>query len=133
MPPVQWILPLLSPIVDRFAPVRRWLIGRHNAVRRHSPGTGIGDGAPATGAAIGFISSLAIDTAGNLFLTDLFEQRVRKIDANGIITTVGGDGIPGYSGDGGPATSASVYYPLASRWTPGAIFMFPISIRRSVS
>jgi sugar lactone lactonase YvrE len=87
------------------------LAGGRNAFNGQ-PGGGIGDGAPASGAAIGFISSLAVDNAGNLFLTDLFEQRVRKIDANGIITTVGGDGIPGYSGDGGAATSASVYYPL---------------------
>ena len=53
-----------------------------------------------------------MDAAGNLFLADLLGQRVRKIDPNGIISTVGGDGIPGYSGDGGPATNASVLYPL---------------------
>jgi sugar lactone lactonase YvrE len=76
------------------------------------PGSSIGDGGPAIDAAIGFISCLVVDTSGNLFLADLFAQRVRKIDPNGIITTVGGNGIPGYSGDGGPATNASVLYPL---------------------
>jgi hypothetical protein len=76
------------------------------------PGSGIGDGGPAVNAPIGFTASLAVDTAGNLFLTDLVGQRVRSIDANGIITTIGGDGIPGYSGDGGPATNASVLYPF---------------------
>lgn len=76
------------------------------------PGAGIGDGGPAVDAPIGFITGLAVDTAGNLFLADLLGQRVRKIDPNGIITTIGGDGIPGYSGDGGPATNASVLYPL---------------------
>jgi hypothetical protein len=80
-----------------------------------SPQTGsdVGDGGPAGKAQLGFISDLAVDFAGNLFLSDLFGQRVRKIDLNGTITTVGGNGIPGYSGDGGPAANATLDYPLA--------------------
>jgi hypothetical protein len=61
---------------------------------------------------VGFISSLAVDSSGNLFFTDLIGQRIRKIDTNGIIISVGGDGIPGYSGDGGSATDASINYPF---------------------
>lgn len=61
---------------------------------------------------LGFITGLAIDSSGNLFLADLLGQRVRKIDTDGIISTICGDGIPGYSGDGGPATNASVLYPF---------------------
>jgi sugar lactone lactonase YvrE len=76
------------------------------------PDAGIGDGGPATDARIGFISSIAVDAAGNVFLTDLLGQRVRKIDVNGIINTVGGNGLSGYSGDGGPGADASIYYPL---------------------
>jgi hypothetical protein len=76
------------------------------------PASSTGDGGPATQAQLGFVSGLAVDFAGNLFINDLFDQRVRKIDPNGIITTVGGNGIPGYSGDGGPAMSASVDHPL---------------------
>jgi sugar lactone lactonase YvrE len=76
------------------------------------PGSSIGDGGPALKTSIGFVSSLAIDSAGNLFLADLIGMRIRKIDTNGIITTVGGDGIPGYSGDGGPATNATINYPF---------------------
>jgi sugar lactone lactonase YvrE len=76
------------------------------------PGSSIGDGGPALQASIGFVSSLAVDSTGNLFIADLIGQRIREIDTNGIITTVGGDGIPGYSGDGGPATNATLNYPF---------------------
>ncbi len=75
-------------------------------------GGGVGDGGPASSAQLTFISNLAVDFAGNLFLDDLHGQRIRKIDLNGIITTVGGNGIPSYSGDGGPATNATLNYPL---------------------
>jgi hypothetical protein len=77
------------------------------------PASDVGDGGPASNARLGFISALAVDFAGNLFLSDLFAQRVRKIDLDGIISTVGGNGIPGYSGDGGSAANATLNYPLA--------------------
>jgi sugar lactone lactonase YvrE len=76
------------------------------------PGAGIGDGGPAINASIAYISSLAVDPAGNLFIADLLGERVRKIDLSGIITTICGNGIPGYSGDGGAAANASVNYPF---------------------
>jgi hypothetical protein len=74
---------------------------------RWEPGSDAGDGGPR------FISGLAVDSAGNLFISDLFGQRVRKLDVNGIITTVGGNGIAGYSGDGGPGANAMLDHPLA--------------------
>jgi hypothetical protein len=77
------------------------------------PGSDIGDGKPASTAQLGFVSALAVDLEGNLFLSDLFSQRVRKIDLAGIITTIGGNGTPGYSGDGGPAADASLDHPIA--------------------
>ena len=77
------------------------------------PGSSVGDGGPAIGARLGFVSALAVDAAGNVFISDLLGQRIRKIDLSGIITTVGGNGIPGYSGDGGPAVSATMSHPLA--------------------
>jgi hypothetical protein len=77
------------------------------------PSSDVGDGGPASKAQLGFVSGLAVDFAGNLFISDLFGQRIRKIDLDGIITTVGGNGIPGYSGDGGPAANATLDYPLA--------------------
>jgi NHL repeat-containing protein len=76
-------------------------------------GSDIGDGGSASKAQLGFVSGLSVDFAGNLFLSDLHGQRIRKIDLDGIITTVGGNGMPGYSGDGGPAANATLNYPLA--------------------
>lgn len=66
-----------------------------------------GDGGPALQAAIGgHVDGLAVDAAGNLYVPDLDNRRVRRIDASGVITTVAGNGRSGFSGDGGPATRA---------------------------
>jgi hypothetical protein len=65
-----------------------------------------GDGGPATAARIGFPQGLGLDDAGNLFIADAGNVRVRKVDTAGIITTVAGTGARGFSGDGGPATAA---------------------------
>ena len=70
-----------------------------------------GDGGPATSAELEFPVGVAVDAIGNLFIADFYDQRVRKVVTNGIITTVAGNGIASYSGDGGPATSASLYDP----------------------
>jgi hypothetical protein len=64
-----------------------------------------GDGGPATSAQV-FAGNVALDGAGNLYICEL-TNRIRKVDTNGIITTVAGTGQPGYTGDGGPATSAT--------------------------
>ncbi len=73
-------------------------------------GTGInghsGDGGPATSADIGLARSITIDTADNIYFAD--GGYVRKISPAGIITTIAGDGMGGYSGDGGPATAAGI-------------------------
>ena len=71
-----------------------------------------GDGVPATSASLNFPRGVAVDASGNLFIADSSNQRIRRVDgATGIITTVAGDGTTGFSGDGGPATSASLNYP----------------------
>jgi len=67
-----------------------------------------GDGGPATQATVYFPSGVAVDAAGNLFFADKGNNRVRKVDTKGIITTVAGTGTAGFSGDGGPATSAKL-------------------------
>jgi uncharacterized protein (TIGR03437 family) len=71
-----------------------------------------GDGGPATSAMLGRPVALAFDAAGNLYFTDSVNQRVRKIGISGIITTIAGNGLDAYSGDGGPATSASLGTPI---------------------
>ena len=69
-----------------------------------------GDGGPAINATF-FVGNVVSDAAGNLYFTDPLSQRIRKIDTSGIITTVAGTGTQGYSGDGGPATSAKLALP----------------------
>jgi sugar lactone lactonase YvrE len=71
-----------------------------------------GDNITAISAQLYFPTSVAFDKAGNLFVADWGNQRVRKIDHSGIITTVAGNGTTGYSGDNGPAISAQLYEPL---------------------
>jgi sugar lactone lactonase YvrE len=70
-----------------------------------------GDGGPATKARLFAPHDLAFDSAGDLLIADTFNHRVRRIDRHGTITTVAGDGKAAYSGDGGPATQASVNTP----------------------
>ena len=74
------------------------------------PGVG-GDGGPATEAQLGFVSGLAVDDSGNLYIADFEHHRVRRVDAEGMISTVAGDGRGGYNGDGIPATEAHLLHP----------------------
>jgi sugar lactone lactonase YvrE len=72
-----------------------------------------GDGGPATSARLNVPIAVGVDSAGNLFIADVFNRRIRRVDAaTGIITTVAGNGTRGFSGDGGPATSARVGSPF---------------------
>ena len=70
-----------------------------------------GDGGAATNASLRFPRGMALDAAGNLFIADSGNSVIRKVDTNGIITTVAGNGTAGYSGDGGAATNASLNQP----------------------
>src|SRR4029077_21157756 len=62
---------------------------------------------PATNARLNEPRSIVVDAAGNLYIGDSMNHRIRKI-SNGVITTVAGNGVPGFSGDNGPATSAQL-------------------------
>ena len=93
-------------------------------------GADCGDGGPASRAPLNHPSDVAVDAAGDLFITDTFNQRVRKVDVNGVISTVAGGGswdfcnpvkaaltpsdqrIPLRLGDGGPATRACLPDPV---------------------
>ncbi len=73
-----------------------------------------GDGGAGSAAQLNLFGShagLATDSAGNLYIADIANHRVRKVDTGGIITTVAGNGIAGFSGDGGPATNAGLNNP----------------------
>src|SRR5437016_3768129 len=96
-----------------------WMIGRRpipaqEAIAQStSPGSAIiADGRPAVDAAIDGPTGVAVDRSGNLYLTSSNESRVYKIGADGILRRIAGTGIPGFSGDGGPATEARLEAPF---------------------
>ena len=71
-----------------------------------------GDGGPAAKALLDGPFDVCFDRAGNLYFSDTFNNRIRRVDAaSGIITTVAGNGDKGFSGDGGPATEAALNEP----------------------
>jgi hypothetical protein len=70
-----------------------------------------GDGGPATAAMLDTLNGIAVDGWGNLYIADQQNNRVRKVNTSGIITTVAGNGTMAFAGDGGPATAASLSLP----------------------
>lgn len=70
-----------------------------------------GDGGKAIKAQLKSPANLAFDRKGNLYITDRNNHRVRKVDTRGVITTVAGNGVAGFSGDGGKATEAQLSLP----------------------
>jgi hypothetical protein len=70
-----------------------------------------GDGAAAAMAQLNNPLDMTVDATGNLFIADLNNNRLRKVDPGGTITTYAGIGIPGFSGDGGQATNANIFLP----------------------
>jgi sugar lactone lactonase YvrE len=93
--------------VDRATGIITTVAGSSNV-----PTNGDGDGGQATSATLTVPEGVALDTVGNLYIGDTYDNRVRKVDAvTGIITTVAGTGTEGYNGDGEAATSAELTYP----------------------
>jgi uncharacterized protein (TIGR03437 family) len=71
-----------------------------------------GDNGLAVNAALNDPVTIAVDSAGYVYIADTINSRIRKVSPNdGVITTIAGQGRTGYSGDGGPATSAKLYFP----------------------
>ncbi len=70
-----------------------------------------GDDGPAGSAIFNYLLGAAVDAGGNIYVADAENHRVRKIGANGIVTTFAGTGLPGFSGDGGAARRAQLDYP----------------------
>ncbi|MCX6594875.1 MAG: putative Ig domain-containing protein [Acidobacteria bacterium] len=70
-----------------------------------------GDGGPATAARFNFLVGVATDNVGNVYIGDTNNNRVRRVDPAGIITTIAGTGTAGFAGDGGPAAAAQLSSP----------------------
>jgi len=71
-----------------------------------------GDGGTATSASLRFPNGVAVDSAGNIFISDGGNNRIRKVTSSGLITTIAGTGAAGFSGDGGPASRAVLRDPF---------------------
>lgn len=89
-----------------------------------------GDGGPATAASLHYPTSVALDGAGNLYIADLYNHRIRKVNGSGTITTVAGTGTAGYLGDGGAATAARINYPYGV-WVDGAGVLYIADTRNN--
>lgn len=73
-----------------------------------------GDGGPATNAELNSPFGIAVDEVGNIYFTDYFNNRIRRVAAStGDVSTVAGNGTQGYSGDGAAATNAEIYRPMS--------------------
>jgi trimeric autotransporter adhesin len=71
------------------------------------------EGMPATWVALNSPSAVAVDSSGTVYVADWNNHRVRKVTSDGLVRTVAGTGVSGFSGDGGPAASAQLSYPFA--------------------
>jgi sugar lactone lactonase YvrE len=116
---------LSSPSGLAFDPAGNLYIAdvNNNRIRRIAANTGIistvagggtygqlGDGGLATAAYLAYPSDVTLDAAGNLYIPDNGNARIRKVDAStGVINTIAGNGLWGSTGDGGPATAAEIY------------------------
>ena len=108
------------------------LVCWHNhKMRTYDPATGLvlvtcgagagfsGDGGDAAAALVNQPSKAIVDPAGNIYLLDQRNQRIRKVDPSGTITTVAGVGTAGFSGDGGAPLAAEFHFPAGANPAPG--------------
>src|SRR6185312_3343533 len=90
--------------------------GAHSQTIQTVAGNGLsgfgGDGVQATATSLYYPAGVAFDATGNMYISDNFNNRIRKVDAAGVITTIAGNGSNGFVGDGGQATAAEVNYPV---------------------
>ncbi len=116
----------------------------NNTIRKVSASTGIittiagngvagftGDGGPASASELNQPYWVAVDDSADVYIADVVNQRIRMITNSGIINTVVGNGAPGFSGDGGPATSAELYSPeMVSLDKAGNIYIGDVGNQR---
>lgn len=89
-----------------------------------------GDGGPAVQAKLQNPNALAMDNAGNLYISDYLNNRIRKVDQGGTITTFAGNGSRGDCGDGGPATAACLKDVKALAVTPTGLMLGAMNSNR---
>ena len=107
------ILYIADGTVDCKNRIRRVAAGVITTVAGNGSQGYSGDGGPATLAQFWSLGGLATDAAGDVYIADNYNHRIRKVSAaSGIMTTVAGNGVAGFSGDGGLATDASLNNPL---------------------
>ena len=115
--------PLVRPLALAIGPAGEIYIAEGNRIREVMKdgrittfaGTGAagngGDGGPAAQAQLNIPQGLAVDSAGNVYIADTLNNRVRRVNADGTITTVAGTGEAGYTGDGNPGRRAKLNFP----------------------
>ena len=104
------IMPALSGSPARAASGAGYVLARFAGTGAAGFG---GDGGPALSAMLAGPRSVAVDHAGNVFVADSDNNRIRRVDGSGAITTVVGTGVAGFSGDSGPAVDAQIHRPFA--------------------
>src|ERR1035438_6150698 len=115
----------LFPSTTLFRSLGDWFVADtvNSRVRQAQPGGNLftiagngnasyfGDGGAATKGSVNQPEGAAVDSLGNVYIADTLDHVVRKVTTNGVITTMAGNGSPGYSGDGGPANRAHLNQP----------------------
>ncbi len=91
-----------------------------------------GDGGPATSATLSIPLALAFDSSGNLYIADAGSNRIRMVDTSGIIHTFAGNGNNANTGDGGPATSASLNTPSAIAFDPAGDLIIADTVNNEI-
>jgi uncharacterized protein (TIGR03437 family) len=99
----------LLPLLSTFFLVNAW--SQPYVISTLAGTPRLGDGGLATAAPLRTPIAVALDAHGNLYIADENDNRIRRVDPAGIITTYAGTGIPGYSGDRGPAATAQLNFP----------------------
>ena len=92
-----------------------------------------GDGIPATSAQLNQPTGIAVDSIGNVYIADLFNYRIRKVDTSGIITTIAGTGTAGFSPDGSLADTAKMFPGLVRINSAGIIYFADSACIRKIN
>jgi hypothetical protein len=91
--------------------IRKVVSGNISTVAGNGTASYSGDGGPATSAAVNYPTGVVVDPSMNFYIADFGNNRIRKVNVSGTISTYAGNGSAGFGGDGGPAGSAQLYNP----------------------